>query len=374
MGSKWRGRCAGNGSPANGCRSGSRATTSRCVARLPDGTLLLAAFAPYQLEEGKTREEILLFRSRDGGATWSAPANLTTAHGILGREPYLTVLQDGTVLMTVHLLAQDVRNSTGYVRSFVHRSTDGGATWATTVAEPADMAPGGMSCTTRNVLELHDGTLLLGVSVPGASYLWRSGDRGATWERPQRATIEELSQEYPYPFFGEGVWWQAASGRILLLARLDSHFAGRFAEPVPEAEFGHSDNVDRMILYAADEAGERLRPLRPVGVAGEMYPALLKLHDGRLLLTFTVRALQRPLGIRAVLGRETADGFDLDLTLDRLLLDVQTAPQVHSGGGFGRSVQLDDGSLVSSYSWRDARYVVHSEVLRWRLPDTDTGS
>ena len=67
-----------------------------CVALLPDGTLLLAAFAPFQLEKGKHREEILLFRSRDGGATWSAPVNLTTTQGILGREPYLTVLRGGT--------------------------------------------------------------------------------------------------------------------------------------------------------------------------------------------------------------------------------------------------------------------------------------
>ena len=345
-----------------------------CIALLPDGTLLLAAFAPFQLEQGKTREEILLFRSGDGGATWSAPVNLTTAQGILGREPYLTVLQDGTVLMTVHFLTQDVRNPTGYTRSFVHRSTDGGATWTTTVAEPAGMALGGMSCTTRTVLELHDGSLLLGVSAPEASWLWRSRDRGATWEQPRPAAIEELSPEYPFPFFGEGVWWQAAAGRILLLARLDSHFAGRFAEPVPEAELGRSDSVDRLILYGSDDAGRTFQPLRPVGNAGEMYPAILKLNDGRLLLTFTVRALRRPLGIRAVVGRETSDGVGFDLTADRLLLDVQTAPEVYSGGGFGRSVQLHDGSLVSSYSWRDAQYVVHSEVLRWRLPAADSGA
>ena len=345
-----------------------------CVALLPDGTLLLAAFAPFQLEKGKHREEILLFRSRDGGATWSAPVNLTTTQGILGREPYLTVLRDGTVLMTVHLLAQDVRNPTGYTRSFVHRSTDCGATWSTTVAEPAGMAPGGMSCTSRTVLELPDGSLLLGVAAPGFSYLWRSNDGGATWGHPQPAAIEELSPEYPYPFFGEGVWWQAASGRILLLARLDSQFAGRFAEEVPEAEFGRSDNVDRLILYGSDDAGRTFQPLRPVGRAGEMYPALLRLNDGRLLLTFTVRALHRPLGIRAVVGCETADGFDFDLAADRLLLDVQTAPEVYSGGGFGRTVQRQDGLLVSSYSWRDARYVVHGEVLRWRLPERAAGA
>ena len=338
-----------------------------CIARLPDGRLLLVAFAPYQLEKGRKREEILLFRSEDGGATWSDAENLTTGHGLLGREPYFTVLRDGTVLMTVHFLAGDVRNPAGYTRSFVHRSADGGRTWTTTVAEPEGMAPGGASCTTRTVLELDDGSLLLGVGSTGTPYLWRSRDGGATWPERHPAVIEELGGDYPFPFLGEAVWWQAPSGRILVLARLDTAHAGRFAVEVDDPD-GRSDNVDRLVLYASDDRGRSFRPLEAVGRPGEMYPAILRLHDGRLLLTFTVRALQRPLGVRAVVGRETHDGFAFDLRNDRLMLDVQTAPEVYSGGGFGRTVQLDDGMLVTSYSWRDAQFVVHGEVIRWRLP------
>ena len=339
-----------------------------CIARLPDGRLLLVAFAPYQLEKGRHREEILLFRSGDGGATWSDAENLTTGHGLLGREPYFTVLRDGTLLMTVHFLSRDVRNPTGYTRSFVHRSTDGGRTWTTTVAEPAGMAPGGASCTTRTVLELDDGSLLLGVGSTGTPYLWRSRDGGETWPERHATVIEELGDDYPFPFLGEAVWWQAPSGRILVLARLDSAHAGRFAVEIEDPEFGRSDNVDRLILYASDDRGRSFRPLEAFGRPGEMYPAILRLADGRLLLTFTVRALHRPLGVRAVVGRETHDGFAFDLRNDRLMLDVQTAPGVYSGGGFGRTVQLDDGMLITSYSWRDAQFVVHSEVVRWRLP------
>lgn len=339
-----------------------------CIARLPDGRLLLVAFAPYQLEEGWKREEILLFRSEDGGATWSDAENLTTGHGLLGREPYLTVLRDGTVLITVHFLSRDVRNPAGYTRSFVHRSADGGRTWTTTVAEPEGMAPGGSSCTTRTVLELDNGSLLLGVGSTGTPYLWRSRDGGETWPERHPAVIEELGGDYPFPFLGEAVWWQAPSGRILVLARLDSAHAGRFAVEVDDPEFGRSDNVDRLILYASDDRGRSFRPLEAFGRPGEMYPAILRLADGRLLLTFTVRALHRPLGVRAVVGRETHDGFAFDLRSDRLMLDVQTAPGAYSGGGFGRTVQLDDGMLVTSYSWRDAEFVVHSEVVRWRLP------
>ncbi len=341
-----------------------------CVAQLPDGTLLAVAFAPLALEERKVREEILLFRSTDGGSSWSRAEYLTSGQGVLGREPYFTILKDGTVLITVHFLPQDVRNPSGYTRSFVHRSVDGGASWATAVTEPEGMQPGMMVCTSRNILEMQDGSLLLGVSGAGsdASYVWRSYDKGATWSEKYPAKIEELSTEYPWPFFGEGVWWQVPSGKVLLIARLDAHFVGRFTTEVPEAEFGRSDNLDRMILYRSEDEGHTFTPVRPFGGLGEMYPALLRLQDGRLLITFTVRSIRRPLGVRAVVGIEAQDDIEVDLGHDRFMLDTQTADEVYSGGGFGRTVQLGDGTLVTSYSWRDAEFVLHSEVMRWKLP------
>src|SRR5258708_2320706 len=76
-----------------------------CIARLPDGELLLTAFHQHKKDGKKVLEQTLLFRSRDGGLTWSKPEELP----LLGREPYLTVLKDGTVFITGHLLADDVR-------------------------------------------------------------------------------------------------------------------------------------------------------------------------------------------------------------------------------------------------------------------------
>src|SRR5690242_51435 len=74
-----------------------------CVAKLPDGELLLTAFHQYMKEGNKVLEQTLLFRSSDGGKSWSKPEALE----LLGREPYLTVLTDGTIFITGHLLAQD---------------------------------------------------------------------------------------------------------------------------------------------------------------------------------------------------------------------------------------------------------------------------
>ncbi len=99
-----------------------------------------------------------------------------------------------------------------------------------------------------------------------------------------------------------------------------------------------------------------------------MYMSILRLADKRLLLTFTVRDLKPPLGVRAVVGTETDDGFNFDFSHDRLLLDTRTPVGKPQGGGFGPTVQLADGTLVTSYSYRGNDDEPHLEVVRWHLP------
>jgi hypothetical protein len=99
-----------------------------------------------------------------------------------------------------------------------------------------------------------------------------------------------------------------------------------------------------------------------------MYMSLLRLEDKRLLLTFTVRDLQPPLGVRAIPGAETDDGFTFDMANDRLMLDAKTPVGQPQGGGFGPTVQLDDETLVTSYSYRGEDGKSHLEVVRWKLP------
>jgi hypothetical protein len=346
-----------------------------CVAKLPSGELVLVAFSALQLQGPlkQHREEILLFRSGDGGRSWSKPQNLTVEMGLVGREPYFTIIGDGNMFLTVTLTPSDVRNTGGYNQAWVHSSEDGGRTWTSVLAEPAGLDPStAATSTTRNIPEMQDGSLLLGVGgrglgLPNRDYFWRSHDRGRTWSERYPAQIAGLAEDYQ-GFLWEAFLWQAASGKVLLLARVDPRHLPQLGDAIPESR-AFSDQYERMAIYETTDEGRTVRPVHGLGVVGEMYPSILRLHDGRLLLTFTVRNLRRPLGVRAVVGEESHDGVQFDMTNDRLVLDAKTPPDMDSGGGFGPTVQLDDGTLVTSYSWRDTAHISHVEVIRWRLPD-----
>ena len=339
-----------------------------CVARLPNGELLLVYFHQVKLADGKIQEDIIVHRSTDGGVTWSKRQVLD----LLGREPYLTVLDDGTVFITVHFLSQDWRNTEGYIYSYLYRSTDAGRTWSTTAIRAEDV-PGLESNTwvhtSRNLLELQDGSLIFGVSAPGEIVqLWRSYDKGASWDKSVECQFEGIDKsKLWWPFFAETFFSAGQNDKIYGIFRVDP----KVFPPLTgtEAPTEHSDQFERMIVYTSTDAGKTWGNRQDLGYYGEMYPAILRLHSGRLLLTFTVRALRPPLGVRAVLGQEDADGLHFDFEHDRLMIDAKTPVGAGQGGGFGPTVQLPDGILVTSYSYRGEDGQTHVEVVRWRLPD-----
>jgi hypothetical protein len=216
------------------------------------------------------------------------------------------------------------------------------------------------------VLELADGSLLVGVDYDGGDgpwFTWRSRDRGVTWEKNIPCQPQNFKSQYG--FFGGETWlWQAGSGKIWALVRVDSNelpIAGRAIQ-------AGNDQADHFILFSSTDEGKTFDRIGDFGDYGEMYMSLLRLRDKRLLLTFTVRDLHPPLGVRALLGTETDDGFAFDFSHDRLMLDTRTPVGKFQGGGFGPTIQLADGTLVTSYSYRGQDDKTHVEVVRWKLP------
>lgn len=333
-----------------------------CVALLPDGELLLTAFHQHSSEGGKIREQNLLFRSRDGGRTWSGPEKLA----LLGREPYLTVLNDGTVFITGHLLPRDVRNKYGYTHGYIHRSADGGRSWQSTRIESEGIKSGASNHSSRNLVQLSDGTLLVGVDYDGGGgpyFVWRSTDGGKSWDKTLKC--DPVGFKSVYGFFGGETWlWASRSGRLWALVRVDSNEFPLADRPIQST----NDQSDHFLLYASDDEGRTFRYVSPLCDYGKMYMSILRLRDKRLLLTFTVRDLAPPLGVRAIPGEETRDGFLFDSAHDRLMLDTKTGAR-HQGGGFGPTVELADGTLVTSYSYRGDDDKTHLEVVRWKLPN-----
>ena len=249
-----------------------------CIGQLPDGELLLTCFHQHQREDKKVLEQTLLYRSQNDGRTWLGPEKLD----LLGREPYLTVLSDGTVFVTGHLLASDVRNTWGYTTGFLHRSTDRGQTWHTIRIESEDVKPKAGNHTSRNVLQLSDGTLLVGVDYDGGGgpyFVWRSADWGETWQRNRSCQPHDFKSVYG--FFGGETWlWQARSGKVWAFVRVDSNELPIAGRPIQAGD----DQSDHFVLFSSVDQGRTFDRIRDFGDYGEMYMSLLRLRNKRLLL------------------------------------------------------------------------------------------
>jgi hypothetical protein len=362
-----------------------------CVARLPNGQLRLSARATSPHYDF-TKNDFPIRQSSDGGRTWSKLAEPP----FLPSENYMTVLGKGTVLMT---FAGSWRGQGSSDRSCaIYRSEDGCATWQHSGLP-------GSSVGSRNVLELPDGSLLWGQSVSDSrakdkDMVWRSFDGGRTWPGKYPARFDGMPDDYPYGMFCEMFVWQGSSGRLFGIARVDF----RHMPPIPGKEKPSREWIDRvidqsegMLLYASDDLGKTWKPLRYLGDYGQHYPSILRLQDGRLLLTYTVRDPVPHetglVGTSAVVGAEQDNDLRFDFDHDVLLIEARRPycrqpftkgkPWIwnpRGAAGWSPTVQLDDGTLLTACSYRTGTSddadrsegePLHSEVVRWRVPDKE---
>lgn len=348
------------------------------IARLSNGELLIVAFYGRQID-GKRSERAVFWRSRDGGKSWGERDERAN---IQGREFALNVLTDGTLIMTCHFLANDRYNQAGYAYSKIFRSADNGSTWTEQRIGPEGFPPGKMTMADWTTFEIPDPqkpqkTLtMLGVSLshggklaPPNVFLWRSRDSGQTWDKKLNPDTKGWIDVDG--FFCQSTTYRTASGKLLHPVRVDRtgpywHIAGTPDKLKTE----RGDNGDRSMLWESTDNGHSWQKHHGdgrFGHYGEMYARFLKLTDGRLLLTFTVRSNSTdgyPLGVRGIVSYD--DGETWNFKQDRII--IAYVNHGVSGGGFGNTVQLDDGKLVSCYSYRGEDGKPHVEAVRWQLP------
>ncbi len=214
------------------------------------------------------------------------------------------------------------------------RSADRGATWSAPYRVPVNSPHGPIA--------LSDGRLLY-----AGKRLWDlhkrigvadSHDDGQTWrwlaEIPTRpgddfAEYHELHAA------------EAADGRLLVQIR------------------NHNRTHERELLQSESRDGGRSWSVpRPIGVWG-LPPHLLRLRDGRLLLTYGYR--REPFGNLARLSEDHGSTWS----------DPMTISDDGVGGdlGYPSTVELEDGSLVTAWYERlagSARAVLRQAT--WRIP------
>lgn len=304
----------------------------------------------------------VIMRSRDQGATWSAP-RVSPDYGWHGVETSgLTCLSDGTLLLPqwrfdwyplevarkrsarepvcfpddlvkevvvsgeldpAYLLSAAPDELMPWARgnggTFVHRSNDMGRTWDETVQIDTTPYSGGYGkCA---AVELPDGDILLPLSdVPNYEkvFVVRSGDRGRSWGQ----TVE--AARLPGHWFEEPCGILLPGGRVLLMLR---------------------DNQTHSLYqcYSADRGWTWSMPT-PTQIQG--YPGhVLLLPDGRLFCVYGVR--RPPFAIQAVLSSDEGKTWSVDSPI------VVRENLPNRDLGYPSAVLMDDRRIFVVYYAQD---------------------
>jgi hypothetical protein len=293
---------------------------------LPDGTIVAALF--NQPSHGRVAGEVECWASSDRGKTWEkrgipfphAPDTNRMNHSCgLASSGDLVVIVSGWSDLPLQGQTRMFEGPfrAGVLDPVVCRSSDGGRTWsADHQALPARCPDGGVAIPFGDIAAGADGQLrmvaygakgIVGLE-PGTemAYLYRSPDDGRTWTDPVALTAPHLRNETAILHLGQGKWIAVARYHNLALFR--------------------SDDDARSWEYGAEVTG-----------TAELPGHLLRLRDGRILLTHGDRTEDR--------GVEVRFSSDEGVTWS----DPLRVVDFQGDGGYPSSVQLDDGQVLTAY-------------------------
>lgn len=328
------------------------------VIRL-EGDELLLAFrqAPREdrVRHTHPRSIITLIRSADGGQTWDCHnASQMAAGG--GQELGLIYLGNGKVggaLAAHEVVPMHEGERSGFAQVHEHEypfrnvgalwcwSDNFGLTWR---LENAILVGDGLQACAPPV-RLADGALMiasygaLGRSKVSSAVVHRSQDGGATW-----SVMATMAQGRPQTrHYHEPVILELAPGHLLGMLRFADK--GQY----PRGIFWQNESLDNGKTWS--------RP-QPTPVRSGACPRLLKMRDGRLLLTYGRRF--EPYGIYASFSE------DQGKTWSKTSWRLRQTPDADQG--YTSSVELDGGQIFTASYAKNARGITGITGTFWQLP------
>lgn len=306
------------------------------IAKLDNGDIVIvysgdrdAHVCPW----GKTR----IIRSKDKGATWSAPETINNTP-LDDRDAGVIQTLRGTLLVSwfTSLAYANPAWKASYQKYFrvaekipaelkekwlgnwVRRSVDGGASWGEAVRTSAT-APHGP-------IQLRDGRLL---------YVGNGSWKG------QPALVAEQSLD-------DGLSWQVVS-----VFKTESGSIQGLSEPhVVETRSGklvalfrnESSNEDKYLLQSESyDGGKSWTVLHETPIWGYP-PHIIELQNGWLLVVYGHR--RKPFAEKACISKDEGESWDIKN-------EITLAEAYNADHGYPASIQLDDGSIITVFYQQD---------------------
>lgn len=335
------------------------------IARFADGELAaLYSRAPcayavstdvqHGFKEGyKSRSQVVLRRSQDGGRTWPAAAETVVydeSRPLDARRAFLAQgppPADGADLADPDAMIFFGRTATGpddvyhghRLACFAIRSADRGRTWEDA---PAVLAPPpGMQWLHRDnhpLVSMPDGSFVGAVTAmdaEGGSSIWLYGSEndGVSWDCLSLVARDETGigrTTYPnlvaLPDGRLQCYMLMLAGRFHTLCMCESRDCFSWSKPAPIVRYGHGPWARRWAAGAWTNVLYRS-------------PWPLRLRDGRIVVLYARR--QYPAGIAAIVSADDGASW----SDPAVIRDDAGGPDI----GYPTAVELDDGQVLTVY-------------------------